>query len=286
MLDNNKKQATEKYLDFSVALSVYKNDNPTFFDRSLESIYTNQTVKPSEIVLVVDGPVSEELNEIIRKYGNICRPVLNVIRLEKNCGLGNALRIAVENSSNELIARMDSDDVSVPDRFEQQLKIIKANPSLDIVGGDISEFIDDETNIVAYRKVPVQDKNIKEYLKRRSPLNHVTVLFKKAAVQESGGYLDLFWNEDYYLWIRMVEHGCVMANTGSVLVNVRVGADMYKRRGGKKYFASEKFLQDYMLRKKMISHFTYLSNILKRFIVQSVLPNSIRGWVFKKFARL
>lgn len=281
----NINQDTGMHLDFSVAISVYKNDNPIFFDRALESIYTSQTVKPSEIVLVVDGPISEELKEIIRKYENICRSILKVIRLEKNCGLGNALSIAVENSSNELIARMDSDDVSVPDRFEQQLRIIQSNPSLDIIGGDISEFIDDETNIIAYRKVPVQDKDIKEYLKRRSPLNHVSVLFKKKAVRESGGYLDLFWNEDYYLWIRMAEHGCTMANTGSVLVNVRVGADMYKRRGGKKYFASEKFLQDYMLRKEMITWFTYFSNISNRFIIQCILPDSIREWIFIKFAR-
>lgn len=270
---------------FSVATSVYKNDNPTYFDRALESIYTLQTVRPSEIVLVVDGPVSNEINKVIEKYQAICGAVLNVIRLEKNGGLGNALRIAVENSSYELIARMDSDDVSVPDRFEEQLTVMNTNLSVDIVGGDISEFVGEECNIVATRKVPCDDDAIKEYMKTRCAMNHVSVMYKKSAVQKSGGYLDLFWNEDYYLWIRMVEHGCKMANTGTVLVNVRTSTDMYKRRGGAKYFASEKFLQQYMLEHKMITRSTYILNLSKRFIIQRLLPNSLRGWVFKTFAR-
>lgn len=135
------------------------------------------------------------------------------------------------------------------------------------------------------RRVPKLDKEIKEYLKIRCPLNHVTVMFKKSSVKKSGGYLDLFWNEDYYLWIRMAEKGCIMENTGTILVNVRIGKDMYQRRGGKKYFKSEKYLQDYMLSKKIIDKKTYILNVFKRFIVQIILPNSIRGWVFKNFTR-
>lgn len=281
-MNNQKIIKTE---DFSVVTSVYKSDNPTYFDRAFESIYTLQTVKPSEIVLVVDGPVPEEINKVIGKYQAICGAVLNVIRLKNNGGLGNALRIAVENSSYELIARMDSDDISVPNRFEQQLAVMKANRDVDIVGGDISEFIDEESRVVATRKVPCDDTGIKEYMKTRCAMNHVSVMYKKSAVLKAGGYLDLFWNEDYYLWIRMVEHGCKMANTGTVLVNVRTGTDMYKRRGGAKYFASEKFLQKYMLERKIITHSTYMMNLSKRFVIQRLLPNSIRGFVFKTFAR-
>lgn len=265
-------------------MSVYKNDNPVFLERALESIITLQTVKPSEIVFVVDGPISEELETIVKKYEDIYN-FFRVIRLEKNGGLGNALRIAVKESKYELIARMDSDDVAVENRFEQQLKYFCNNETLDIVGGNISEFIGEENNIVAYRKVPERDKDIKEYLKTRCPLNHVSVMYKKSAVEKAGGYLDLFWNEDYYLWIRMVENNCVMANTGTVLVNVRVGEDMYRRRGGRKYFKSEKFLQRYMLERKMINYSTYVFNVLKRWIMQCLLPNKLRGWVFKKFAR-
>jgi len=270
---------------FSVAMSVYKKDNPEHFDRALESIIIKQTVVPNEIVLVVDGPVTDEINNVIDGYCRMHQEVFSLIKLKENRGLGNALRVAVDNSRYDLIARMDGDDISVSTRFEQQLEQFKQYPNTDIVGGDISEFIGKEDNIVAYRYVPKDDADIKEYLKTRCPMNHVSVMYRKNAVQGSGGYKDLFWNEDYYLWIRMVENGCTMSNTGTVLVNVRVGSDMYKRRGGKKYFQSEKFLQKYLLEHKIIGIPTYLTNILKRWIVQCAMPNWLRGWVFKSFAR-
>lgn len=270
-------------LKFSVLMSVYHKDNPEHFDRALSSVINEQTVKPDEVVLVVDGPVSDELNAVITKYEGSELASFKVVRLEKNGGLGNALKVGLENCSFDIVARMDSDDVVVNDRFEQQLNLF--GDDTDIIGGDISEFIGSENNIVSYRKVPCEDKEIKEYLKKRCPFNHMTVMFKKQAVIDAGSYIDLHWNEDYYLWIRMAEINCVMKNTGSVLVNVRVGADMYKRRGGRKYFKSEKQLQKYMLSKKIISKKTYFLNVLKRWIIQVAMPSSIRGWVFRKFAR-
>ena len=272
-------------LKFSVAISVYKKDNSIFFARALKSITDDQTLKPNEIVLVVDGAVSQEIDGVINDFSIKYPNLFKIIRLEKNGGLGNALRIAVENSSFEIIARMDSDDVSLPERFEKQINYLKENPDVDIMGGDISEFIDSEENVVAYRKVPVGDEEIKKYMKKRCPFNHMTVIYKKSAVLKAGGYLDFFWNEDYYLWIRMFESGAVFANTGNVLVNVRTGKDMYKRRGGVKYYKSEKALQKYMLKHKIIGFGTYFVNVTKRFIVQVLMPNGIRGWVFKKFAR-
>ena len=269
---------------FSIAMSVYKSDNPSFFDRALSSITELQTVMPDEIVLVVDGPVSEELNKVIAKYEKKY-DVFNVIRLEKNGGLGNALKIAVENARCELIARMDSDDVSSPTRFEEQLNYLTAHPQTDIVGGDITEFIGAEENIVGKRAVPQTNNEIREYMKTRCAMNHVSVMYKKSSVQAAGGYQDWFWNEDYYLWIRMWLNNAVFANTGTVLVNVRVGEEMYQRRGGDKYFKSEKGLQDYMLQHKMIGVSTYIKNVGKRLIVQKLLPNKLRGWVFRTFAR-
>jgi glycosyltransferase involved in cell wall biosynthesis len=271
-------------LKFSVAMSVYKSDNAVHFDRALYSITTGQTRQPDEIVLIVDGPIGDDLNQVIAKYESGF-PTLRVIRLAQNGGLGNALKLAVENASYDLIARMDSDDISVPVRFEQQLQCFAEQEDLDIVGGNISEFIGEENNIVAYRKVPKTNEEIYAYMQKRSPLNHVSVMYKKSAVLAAGNYMDLFWNEDYYLWIRMAENHCVMANTGTVLVNVRTGADMYKRRGGKRYFQSEKFLQKYMLQRKMISRSTYISNTTKRWILQCLLPNNVRGWAFRTFAR-
>ena len=122
-------------------------------------------------------------------------------------------------------------------------------------------------------------------MKTRCAMNHVSVMYKKASVINAGGYQDWFWNEDYYLWIRMWLNGAKFANTGTVLVNVRVGEEMYQRRGGAKYFNSEKGLQDYMLQHNMINYITYLNNVGKRFVVQKLLSNKIRGWVFRTFAR-
>ena len=270
--------------DFSVAMSVYKNDNPIFFDRALQSISINQTVKPKEIVLIVDGPVSKELDYVIAKYEKLTG-IMKVIRLKENQGLGNALRIAVTEASCTYIARMDSDDISLNDRFETEIMEFRKDKELDIVGGDISEFIGEENNIVAKRIVPKNDSEIKQYMKTRCPFNHVTVIYKKDSVIKSGNYQDLFWNEDYYLWIRMSLNGAKMANTGKIVVNVRTGSDMYKRRGGIKYFKSELFLQKLLLKEKVINLFTFTVNITKRAILQIILPSGIRGWVFRTFAR-
>lgn len=268
---------------FSVAISVYKNDNAEFFDIALQSITDNQTTTPSEIVLVVDGPVGEDINSVIEKYSSKYEG-LKVVRLSENGGLGNALKIAVENCTNELVARMDSDDIAVPDRFEAQLAQMEAS-DVDLCGGFITEFIDEPSNVVSQRDVPLSDGDIKEYMKKRCPFNHMTVMFKKSKVMEVGNYQHWHYNEDYYLWIRMQEAGCKFANTDKVLVNMRVGKEMYQRRGGWKYFKSEKALQKYMKKHKLIGFGTYFMNVAKRFIVQVLLPNRLRGWVFKKFAR-
>lgn len=180
---------------------------------------------------------------------------------------------------------MDSDDISVSDRFEQQLNIFIRNPHVDILGGNISEFIVNEHNIIGKRCVPCDDNDIREYMKKRCPMNHMSVMYKKTAVKKAGNYQDWFWNEDYYLWIRMMLNGATFANTGTVLVNVRVGQDMYARRGGDKYYKSEMEIQKLMLEKGMIDKQTYMINCGKRFLVQKLLSNRARAWVYKKFAR-
>lgn len=269
---------------FSVSMCVYKNDKPEWFDVALNSVI-NQTVSPSEIVLVVDGEVSEGLNQVIDKYNSNYKNLFKIIRFKNNKGLGIALKTAVENCSYDLIARMDSDDISVNNRFEQQLRYFDNNPDIDIVGGDIAEFIDEKSNIVGKRIVPKSDKEIKSYLKKRCPFNHMTVMFKKESVLKSGNYKHWFWNEDYYLWIRMLLNNAVFANTGTVLVNVRVGKDMYARRGGIKYFLSEAKLQKLMYRKGIINFPRAFINISQRLILQVLMPNWLRAIAFKYLAR-
>lgn len=266
---------------FSVSMCVYGKDDPIWFETAVESVL-NQTVKPQEVVLVVDGPVPGDLDKVIKKYEST--EVFKIIRFKENCGHGNARRASLDACSNELVAIMDADDICLPNRFEQQLDLMEKTEA-DIVGGNISEFVDSAENIVAYRNLPTEDKEIKEYMKKRCPFNQVTVMFKKKAAQDVGGYIDWYCDEDYYLWLRMAQNNCKMANTGTVLVNVRVGKEMYNRRGGIKYFRSEAKLQKYMLDSKIIGFGTYFVNVAKRFIVQVMLPNKLRGWVFKKFAR-
>ena len=270
---------------FSVCTSVYKNDKPEFVMEALNSMLVHQSIKPSEIVLVQDGPVPDDLADLLHEYEGKYTEVFNIIRLEKNGGLGNALKLGVENAKYDLCARMDSDDICLPDRFEKQLAYLEAHPDCDIVGGQMTEFIDTPDNIVGRREVPLTNEEIYEFMKSRCALNHVTVMFRKEAVLKVGNYQDWFWNEDYYLWVRMMMHHCVFANIPDVAVNVRSGANQYARRGGKKYFDSEIGIKKLMLEKGMISRKEYLINYIERFIIQLMLPNSVRGWVFRTFAR-
>ena len=269
-------------IPFSVAMCVYGGDNPDWFKIAVDSIL-DQTAKPNEVVLVVDGPVSDELLNIIDSYEKM--PQFKVIRFEVNQGHGNARRAGLEACSNDLVAIMDADDISIPRRFELQLSEFIDNPDVDIVGGNIREFIDNIDNSVGRRIVPETDGAIKEYMKSRCPMNLVTVMFRKESVLSVGGFIDWYCEEDYYLWLRMAFVDKVFANIPEDIVNVRVGSDMYKRRGGWKYFKSEYRLQRYMLKNEFINGITFFANVSKRLIVQVLMPNKIRGWVFKTFAR-
>ena len=269
-------------LKFSVSMCVYGKDNPEWFKTAVDSAI-QQSQKPNEVVLVVDGPVPAELDAIIKEYEAL--DFFKVIRFAKNTGHGNARRRGIENCSNDIIALMDADDICVPGRFEKQLAVFESDETLDILGGNISEFIDEPQNVVAQRIVYASDDEIKQDMKRRCPMNQMTVMFKKGSVQRVGGYVDWYCDEDYYLWLRMYLAGMRFGNISETLVNVRVGKEMYRRRGGVKYFRSEAKLQKFMLTNKIISFPRYIINITKRLIVQVLLPNKLRGWVFKKMAR-
>lgn len=272
-------------LNFSVVTSVYRNDKPEFVREALDSMLVNQAVKPSEIVLVQDGPVPSTLELLLFEYEKKYSDVIHMIRLEKNGGLGNALRLGVENALYDIVARMDSDDICLPDRFEKQLRYLEQHSECDIVGGQMTEFIGEASNIVGKRVVPEDNEAIYKFMKSRCALNHVTVMFRKKTVLRVGNYQDWFWNEDYYLWVRMMIAGCVFANLPDVLVNVRSGEDQYARRGGMKYFKSELGIQKLMFDNHLINRGGYFINVVKRLIVQLLLPNWLRGWVFRTFAR-
>ena len=270
---------------FSIITSIYKNDKPEFVRVALDSILVEQSAKPAEIVLVRDGQVPVELDALLNEYEARYPEIFNIIRLEQNGGLGKALRFGVETAKYDIVARMDSDDICLPNRFELQLEYLEKHPEVDIIGGQMTEFIDSPGNIVGKRVVPCSNEEIYEYMKGRCALNHVTVMFRKEAVLKAGNYQDWFWNEDYYLWVRMILAKCQFANVPEVLVNVRSGADQYARRGGRKYYENEKGIKKLQLENGMISKMEYCYFVAQRYIIQILMPNWLRGWVFRTLAR-
>ncbi len=270
-------------LKFSVSVCVYGGDNPEHFDTALESIF-NQTLMPNEVVLFVDGAIGRQTAEVIDKYKKKY-DCFKVIESPENIGHGNARRECMKNCSHELIALMDADDICVKDRFEKQIKAFEKDADLSIVGGQIKEFIGEKSNVVGKRIVPITDNEIKQYIKKRCPMNQMTVMFKKKQVLSAGGYMDWYCDEDYYLWIRMALSGLKFCNLPDNLVFVRVGNEMYQRRGGWKYFLSEAKLQEYMCKNEIIGTGRYVINVGERFILQVLMPNRLRGWIFRKLAR-
>lgn len=269
---------------FSVLLSVYKNDNPQYFRTAIESVTVNQTVKPSEVYIYVDGRVPKELENTITELQKEI-PYINVHWAEENKGLGLALRYGMEHVKYDLVARMDSDDISLPDRFECQLKQFEEHPEISVASGHINEFIDDPAHPIGTRKVPIGNFNIRKYMKKRDGLNHVAVMFRRSEVLRAGNYQDWHYNEDSYLWLRMYLAGCVFDNLDKVLVNVRVGSDMYKRRGGWRYYKSEEALQRLRWKNDIISFPRYLMNCSIHFMIKCLMPNKVRALVFQKFLR-
>ena len=270
-------------MNFTVCMSVYKNDKPENFLLAIRSII-QQTIVPSEIVLVVDGPILDSLEKAI-KIIKLEFPRLILIRFKENRGHAAARQAGLDNATNELVAVMDSDDIALPDRFEKQLQAFEKHPDVTVVGGLIHEFIGKTKNVVGKRIVPEHDTEIKEYMKSRCPMNLVTVMMRKSHLERVGGYIDWYCEEDYYLWIRLAMAGYKFYNIQENLVDVRVGEEMYQRRGGWRYFKSEASLQRYMWNHGVISAGRYLYNVAIRFAVQVAMPNSLRGWVFRTFAR-
>ena len=268
-------------MDFSVIMNIYHKDNAEYFRQAVESILS-QTVLPDDIVLVIDGPIGSELEEVVSLYKN--NPLFNIIRLEKNSGLGIARGVGLDNCKNEIVAVMDADDIALPDRFERELKVI-AEKDVDVVGSNITEFSESIDKPLDRRNVPETDKAIKKYIKKRCPMNHMTVMFKKSVVKKAGGYQDFYYHEDYFLWIRMFLAGARFYNIQDCLVFARINSDTFRRRGGVKFYKEEKRLQKFMLKNKVISFPRYVVNVFIRFVVEVIFTNKIRELFFKLFAR-
>lgn len=267
---------------YSVLMSVYYKENPIFLQESIDSML-NQTIPPDEIVIVKDGKLTIELDNVLDKY--IMDDRFKIIALDKNIGLGLALEIGLNKCKNNIVARMDTDDISVPNRCEKQLLELQRNPNLSLIGSSVIEFNNSIKDIVAIKEAKESNNEIKKQMKFRNPINHPTVMFKKDSVINAGGYQDFKLNEDYYLWVRMMENNCEFQNILEPLVYMRVNNETYIRRGGWNYFLVQKKLLDYMLKNKIINIFEYVYNISVRFVVRVIFPNNARKWFYQKILR-
>ncbi|WP_195439181.1 glycosyltransferase family 2 protein [Parabacteroides goldsteinii] len=269
-------------MHFSVLLSLYKKEQPSYLLQCLNSIFY-QTILPNEIVLVLDGPLNDELDYIVEDIQKKI-PYLKTIPISTNQGLGKALNEGLKHCSYDLVARMDTDDIAKPDRFEKQLAIFRKHPEVDVVGAWIDEFEGDTSNVLSVRKVPEWHGKIIQFAKRRCPVNHPVVMFRKSAVLKVGGYKHFPLFEDYYLWMRMLINGARFYNIQESLLFFRFTPDMFRRRGGLKYAVTEMRLQYLFYQIGFINIFTMMKNISIRLVVR-LLPNSLRSSLYKRTIR-
>lgn len=269
--------------NFSVLMSLYEKENPQFLSECLESLVT-QTVLPSEIVIVLDGPISKQLEVVVDFYVGRYEGLFKVVSFAKNRGLGPALADGVLACANSLIARMDTDDIARSDRFELQLREFEENADLDICGSHILEFEGAPSNVIAKRCVPVAHEEIAQYQKKRSAFNHMTVMYRKEAVLRAGNYEDCPLMEDDLLWVRMLAAGANCANVDDCLVFARTGRAMIGRRGGWDYFKKYRRARKKILESGYISFFDYGETVLAQFLV-ALAPLAVRSIIFSKVLR-
>ena len=273
-------------MKFSVLLSVYGKDNASFFKEALLSVSKDQTVKPAQIVVVEDGPVPADIEHSIEdtvKASPECE--FTVVRKPQNAGLAAALNTGLKACKYEWVARMDSDDISLPDRFEKQLVYIENHPSVDVIGGSIAEFTNTPRDMQSERHVGLDMKAIRKMAKTRTPMNHVSVMFKKSVVEKAGGYCENFGKlEDYKLWVDLLGHHAVLANVDDVLVYVRTGNGFITRRSNRREIVDWDMLQSYLLGLGIINRFEALKNRLyiRAFIY---MPGFLKVFLYKTVLR-
>ena len=267
---------------FSLLVSIYCKESAFFFRQALDSVFA-QKLLPSEIVLVKDGVLTETLDKIIQDYSSQY-PIFKIVALPQNQGLGRALNEGLKYCSYDIVARMDTDDIAKPDRFEKQLSFLETHPEIDVVGSWIDEFEGTIDNIFSVRKLPETPEDLFQYGKSRNPINHPAVMFRKSAVMRSGSYQHFPLFEDYYLWVRMLMNGSKFYNIQESLLYFRTSPDMFKRRGGLKYALTEIKLQYRFYTLGYISFCQMLKNDIVRTVVR-LIPNSLRSVIYQKILR-
>ncbi len=266
----------------SVLMPVYSRESPSFLECALSSV-AEQSVKADEVVIVKDGPLTDELERVIDTFSG--RLPLRTVALERNAGLGPALQRGVLECQNDLIGRMDADDICLPTRFEKQLAFLEKHPEIDVLGGSIAEFKDDPALLETVRRLPKEPSELAKWAIRRNPMNHMTVMFRRSAVIAAGNYQPMPGFEDYFLWARMLMAGSKLANVEDTLVLARSGTGMLARRGGLAYANEEMRFQYALTEKGFISYSDFAINVFLRLPVR-LIPTSLRARFYSRILRV
>ena len=269
--------------NYSVLMSVYHKEKPEYLRQAIESIQA-QTLSTNDFVLVCDGPLNEPLDSVIAAKQQEMGESLNVVRLAKNGGLGNALNEGIKHCKNELVARMDSDDIAYPDRCEKQIAVFNIHSEVSICSGIVEEFTTDPHTVDTRRVPPETNAEIVEFAKKRNPFNHPCVMYKKSAVEAVGSYQDFYLLEDYYLWLRMLMAGYQGYNIQEPLLHMRAGSDMYLRRAGWKYAKTQAKLFKFMKQQGFIGEGQYIKSCVIR-SGSALAPNWLRTFMFERVLR-
>lgn len=265
---------------YSVLLSLYYKEKPNFFEESLNSIL-NQTLKPQQVLVVVDGKITSELQSILDKYAS----QIETVYLKENRGLGYSLNVGLTYCTCDYIARMDTDDIAIPDRMEKQVRYLNENPNISAIGGYIAEFQKTiQENKKKIRVVPTDNQKIERFSQFRNPMNHPTVMFRKQDVIDVGNYQMCEGFEDYYLWIRMIINGKKITNLNQIVLYSRVGNDLIKRRSGFKYLKQEVRFQKKIHKIGFIANKQLIINVCVRGIMR-LLPRGIISNLYNVFFR-
>ncbi|WP_294439241.1 glycosyltransferase [uncultured Slackia sp.] len=267
--------------DYTVLIPVWIKDNPVFVRQSIDSIL-RQTYRADEILILCDGPLTNDLNEMLSKFETENKEV-KVIHFTENRGLGPTLADGVLASSNAIVARMDSDDISKPERLEKEISVLEYG-GYDIVGSAIEEFQLQPGDMSSVRILPTEHSKIAQFSKTRNPFNHMSVVFRKESVIRAGNYRSFYLLEDYDLWVRMLLSGSVMHNLADALVYVRTGNGMISRRGGISYLKSQIKLLNAFYDYGFISRLDQITGVLARCLI-TLAPSKLRGLIYSVFLR-
>ena len=263
-------------MSFSVLIAVYNQEQPHFLQQALESLL-QQTRLPNEVIVVEDGPLTPALNEVLARFQRQYKMCKRIAKPRQE-GLGLALNEGLKYCQYDIVARMDSDDVCMPQRFEKQLSYLQTHPEVDVVGAWVAEFATTPTQIISVRCVPEIHQAIRKFARFRNPMNHPTVMFRKAKVVQAGGYRHMPAFEDYDLWVRMLQQGACFHNLQECLLWFRLNANTFRRRGGVNYIAAEMHFQKGLVRLRFLTPIQAFGNMMMRLGVR-LLPTFLR----KKF---